>query len=111
MSPIDAILMAIPLLTYIGFMLSVKFGKVSNIVLFAVITLATIILGVISISVIQPVDTGDSGMRGLLTNAIVTIYIASMIYGGYFGAAKGNYERVIVGGIFILLITLTSAAM
>jgi len=96
------LLIAMPILTYIGLMISITFNKLSNVFLFVVVTIATIVLGLISISVIRPV--GES----ILTTIIAGAYIGAMIYGGI-GAKTKNTERLAVGLVIVILISFVSA--
>jgi len=106
---LSSILVFIPVLTYAGLMFALKFGKLSSIYLFLTLTIATVILGIISISLIQPIGSG-SGMAGLMINVIAVTYILCMAYGAM-GVMTNRYERVFVGGFGIVLISLMSAAM
>jgi heme/copper-type cytochrome/quinol oxidase subunit 2 len=106
----DIVMMLVPVLTYIALMFAIRMGKLSNIFLFVVITVATLILGIISISVVRPIDTESGDLRALVINVTVGMYILSFLYGGW-GARSGNFERILVGGIAIAFISLISAVM
>jgi hypothetical protein len=106
----DTILAIMPFLAFIGLMLAVKFGKIANIYLFAVITIATVVLGVVSLSVIKPFDFSASTLGAIVGNMLAVTYIGSMFYGAW-GVRTGNWERVIVAGMFVLLVSLVSAVI
>ena len=91
-------------------MLAIKLGKLANIYLFVVITLATVILGVISLSFIRPLDFAPSTLTAIVTDLLVLTYIGAMFYGAW-GIKTNRYERVIVAGLFVALVSLTSAVI
>jgi len=111
MVALNTIMLFIPILAYIGLVIAVKTGRLASLYLFAAVTLATIILGVVSISLIKPISPSVSDLRGLAVNLIAVTYISAMLYGSYFGARVNDVERVIVGGFLIVLISIVSAVM
>jgi len=110
MSALDVIFTAMPLIAFAGLMLSIRFGKIWNLYIWAVITIATLVLGVVSMSVIKPLDFAPSTLGAIVSDLLVFTYIMAMIYGA-FGVRSGNWERVIVAGIFVVLVALTSAVL
>ena len=110
MSATDMLFMLIPLAAFAGLMLSIKFVKIRNIYITAIITIATTILGIIPLSVIGPIVINPSTLAATVRNLLVAFYIGAMIYGGL-GIRKNNWERVIVAGMFVLLVALTSAVI
>jgi len=110
MSALDTIIMLIPVITYVALLLAVRAGKLASIYLFATVTLATTILGIVSISIIPSIDFSAGGVRGLAVNALVATYIGAMIYGA-FGAKKHNVERMTIGLIAVLLVSIVSGAI
>jgi len=111
MSIFDYIMLSIPLLSYAGLVIATKLGKLATFYLFAAVTLATLIVGIVSISVIKPIDAAASDMRGFVSNALTSTYIAAMLYGSFFGIKKDNYERVFIAGLLILIVSLASAVI
>ena len=106
MDALSAIMVFIPVISFIGLMLAVRLGKLANIYLFIVITIATIITGIISLSVIRPLST-DPTIGAIFGNVLVATYIAAMLYGSI-GVKTGSWERVIVAGLFVILVSLAS---
>jgi len=107
---IGNILILVPLVSYIALMLAVKTGRLAQIYLFLTVTVATVILGIISITTIAPLNAAASSFRDWTRNIIVAVYVGAMLYGG-FGARTNNLERLIVGGVFVALVSLVSAVI
>jgi len=109
MNAFDTLLALMPMITFISLMFTLKFGKsyIANLYLFVVIMLATVVLGLISLSIIQPFTLNISTPRNVLINVIAGTYILAMVYGGW-GIKNNKAERVIVAGMFIFMISLVS---
>jgi len=110
MSTFDMIMMFIPMISFIGLMLAIKTGKLASIYMFAVVTIATVILGIISLSVMHPLASDMSSLTVVVSNVLVITYIGAMIYGAW-GVRSGNFERVTAAFMFVLLVSLTSAVI
>ncbi|MCL2607624.1 MAG: hypothetical protein FWD92_03605 [Methanomassiliicoccaceae archaeon] len=110
MNAFDMILMAIPVITYTLVMISIKTGKLQGVYVFLVITSATMLLGWMSLSLITPIDPSAHTLRGFVLNTLVVLYALSFLYGGI-GMRKNNYERAVVGGVSVAMISLVSAVV
>ena len=111
MSALDTLLAFLPIITFALFLIAAYFKKLANVVLFLGFMVLTLIIGVFSISSISPLSASPLGLSGLVTNMLVFLYVAAVIYGGYFGAYIRNYERMIVSLIIVTFISLVSAVI
>jgi len=107
---LNSVLMLVPVVSYIALVFSVKTGRLAGIYLFLTVTLATTILGIISISLIEPLNLSPSGLKEWVQNLILAVYVGAMIYGGI-GARTGSAERLLVGGFAVVLVSLVSAVI
>ena len=107
----DIILILIPIISYVALTLSVRAGKIAGMYLFVVVTIATLILGMISLSNITPFNMSPSDMRDVVLDVLTFTYIVAVVYGAFYGARSHNVERIIVGGAFVLLVSLIAAVV
>jgi hypothetical protein len=105
-----SLLMFVPIVSYVALMLAVRTGRLVAVYLFAAVTLATTILGLVSISLITPLNFAATDLRGWVLNILAAVYVCAMIYGS-FAARSGNTERLITGGIFVTIVALVSAVI
>jgi hypothetical protein len=109
-SAINTLWMLVPIISYVALMVAVKTGRLAQIYLFLTVTVATVILGVVSISMIAPLNADASSLRDWTRNIIVAVYVGAMLYGAI-GTKSNNLERVLVGGLFVALVSLVSAVI
>lgn len=109
-SAIDTLLIFVPVISYIALMMAVKTGRLAQIYLFLTVTIATVILGVVSITMIAPLNADANSLRDWVRNIIVAVYVGAMLYGSI-GTRSNNLERVMVGGLLVTLVSLVSAVI
>jgi len=110
MTALDTLLILFPIASYVILMLSLQFGWVKNLIIGIVLIIAVTILGIVSISTIQPIDMSASDLQGIASNIITITYVAAVIYGAW-GVRGGRVERTIVGGVIIAVMSLMAAVI
>ena len=110
MSNLDTIITFLPLFSYFGLLLSIKFRLWKNIIASIIVIVLTVVFGIIPIFPIGPLNFAAVSFYDWACNITVAAYLFALLYGS-FGVMTGRYRAVMIGAAIVLCVCFASSML